>query len=83
MSQKICKNFGRIPNPSHPLWESYPSFCIFKVMPQLCCFRLKTIYFILSNKNARRPKEAHIAQNLKGIRMLDRAGKELKELDHH
>ena len=83
MSQKIGKNFGRIPNPSHPLWEFYPSFCIFKVMPQLCCFRLKTIYFILSNKNARRPKEAHIAQNLKEIDILIRAWEDLKELDQH
>ena len=30
--------------------------------------------------NARRPKEAHIAQNLKEIKILDRAGEDLKEL---
>ena len=31
------------------------------------------------NKNARRPKEAHIAQHLKGIDILDRTGVDLKE----
>ena len=34
-------------------------------------------------KNARRPKEAHIAQNLKGIKILDRAGEDLKEFAQH
>ena len=36
-----------------------------------------------SNKNARHPKEAHIARNLKEIKILDRAGEDLKELDQH
>ena len=36
----------------------------------------------LRSKNIRRPKEAHIAQNLNEIEILDRAG-ELKELDQH
>ena len=31
-----------------------------------------------TNKNARRPKEAHNAQNLKEIEILDRTGKDLK-----
>ena len=35
------------------------------------------------NKNARRPKEAHIVQNLKGIKRLNRAGEDLKELAQH
>ena len=35
------------------------------------------------NKNARRPKEAHIAQNLKEIEIVDRAGEDLKDLDQH
>ena len=30
----------------------------------------------ISNKNARRPKEAHIARNLKEIKMIDRAGED-------
>ena len=33
--------------------------------------------------NARHPKEAHIAQNLKEIKILDRAGMDFKELDLH
>ena len=33
------------------------------------------------NKNARRPKEAHIARNLKEIMILDGAGEDLKELE--
>ena len=33
--------------------------------------------------NARHPKEAHIAQNFKEIRIFDRAGENLKELDQH
>ena len=36
-----------------------------------------------TNKNARRPKEAHISQNLKEIKILDRAEEDLKELDQH
>ena len=36
-----------------------------------------------SKKNARRPKEAHIARNLNDIKILDRAGEDLKELDQH
>ena len=36
-----------------------------------------------SNKNARRPKEAQTAKNLKEIKILDRAGEDLKELDKH
>ena len=36
-----------------------------------------------ANKNARRPEEAHIAKNLKGIKILDRAGEDLKELAQH
>ena len=40
--------------------------------------------FKRKNKNARHPKEAHIAQNLKEIKiLLDRAGEDLKELDQH
>ena len=39
--------------------------------------------FTLRNKNVRRPKEAHIAQNSKEIKILDRAGEDLKELDQH
>ena len=35
------------------------------------------------NKNARRPKEAHNAQNLKEIEIVDSAGENLKELDQH
>ena len=35
------------------------------------------------NKNAKRPKEAHNAQNLKEIRIVDRAGEDLEELDQH
>ena len=35
------------------------------------------------NKNARRPKEAHIARNLKEIKIVDRAGEDLKDLDQH
>ena len=35
------------------------------------------------NKNARRPKEAHNAQILKEIEIVDRAGEVLKELDQH
>ena len=35
------------------------------------------------NKNARRPTEAHIAQNLKKIEILDRDGKDLKKNDQH
>ena len=37
----------------------------------------------VSNKNARRPKEAHIARNLKEIKILDGTGEDLKELDQH
>ena len=33
------------------------------------------------NKNARRPKEVHIARALKEIKILDRAVEDLKELD--
>ena len=33
------------------------------------------------NKKARRLKEAHIAQNFKKLKILDRAGEDLKELD--
>ena len=32
------------------------------------------------NKNAGRPKEAHIARNLKEIKIFDRAGEDLKIL---
>ena len=39
--------------------------------------------YLSRNKNARRPKEAHIAQNLKGFKILDRAGEDLKELAQH
>ena len=38
-------------------------------------------YYQTSNKNARRPNEAHFAQNLKEIKILDRAGEDLKYLD--
>ena len=38
---------------------------------------------VFNNKNARHPKEAHIAQNFKGIKILDRAGEDLKELAQH
>ena len=38
---------------------------------------------LVSNKNARRLKEAHIAQNFKEIKILDRDGEDLKELDQH
>ena len=34
-------------------------------------------------KNARRPKEVHNAQNLKEIKLLDRVGEDLKELDQY
>ena len=37
----------------------------------------------MSNKNARRPKEAHNARILKEIKIVDRAGEDLKELDQH
>ena len=33
--------------------------------------------------NARHPKEAHIAQNLKEIKILDKAREDLKKLDQH
>ena len=36
-----------------------------------------------NNKNARRPKESHISQNLKEIRILDRSGEDLKKLVEH
>ena len=36
-----------------------------------------------TNKNARRPKEAHNAQNLNEIKILDRAVEDLKELDQY
>ena len=35
------------------------------------------------NKNTRRPKEEHNAQHLKEIRIIDRAGEDLEELDQH
>ena len=56
-------------------WEVYPQdvpFLFFKFLH----FR-----HLGTNKNARRLKEAHIAQNLKGIKILDRAGEDLKELE--
>ena len=40
-------------------------------------------HFYESNKNVRRPKEAHIAQNLKESKTLDRAREDLKEFDQH
>ena len=39
--------------------------------------------YLTLNKNARRPKEVHIAQNLKEIKILDRAEKDMKELDQY
>ena len=37
--------------------------------------------YLRRNKNARHPKEEHIAQNLNGIKIPDRAGEDLKKLD--
>ena len=37
----------------------------------------------VKNKNARRLKEVHIAQNLKKIKIVNRAGEDLKDLDQH
>ena len=39
--------------------------------------------YLSRNKNARRPKEEHITQNLNGIKILDRAGEDLKDLAQH
>ena len=38
---------------------------------------------LFQNKNARRPKEAHNARIMKEIKIVDRAGEDLKELDQH
>ena len=38
---------------------------------------------IYKNKNAGRPKEAHIARNLKEFKIIHRPGENMTELDKH
>ena len=65
-----------------PKISSLQRHCIYILYDALLVNKLY-LPFPIINKNARLPKEAHIARNLKEIKMVDRAGEDLTDLDQH